>query len=388
MITGVPRLPHIKHICENCVMGKHHRDRFPKRSTTITTRPLQVVHTDLCGPIPVTSLSGARYILTFIDDYTHMTWVYFIKTKSTTLQKFQEFAKQVEISTGHRISQLRSDRGGEYTSLDFSTFCKQRGIHHQFTAAYSPQQNGKAERKNRSLLETARALARKLPGFLWEEAVRAANYIRNRCPTRALYHITPYEKLTGMKPDLSHLRIFGSTAYCHIPREKRTKLDPKAIRTIFVGYDSQSKAYRCYCPLRKKILLSRDVLFDETEIGNFLPHPVDPLELSLFDPLASSSPLCLIPELQKADPTSSDLAEPHTHDIPEFPNPDSPTSPILSPTQHFYTRRPPTPLPSLYPRRSNRPRRQSVRLHGYDLNLCFSNHELKDHVYSLEINDP
>jgi hypothetical protein len=175
----------------------------------------------------------------------------------------------VEKQTSHRLACIRSDRGGEYTSTAFIQYCMEKGIRRQLTAGYSPHQNGIAERKNRSILETMHSMAieASLPSYLWDEAAKTACYILNRCPTKALTLVTPEERFLGKKPDFSHLRIYGATAYVHIPREKHAKLERKAIRTTLVGYDDLSKAYRCFGPTTRKIFISKDVVFDETCLG-------------------------------------------------------------------------------------------------------------------------
>jgi len=217
----------------------------------------------------VRSLTSARYILTFINDWSRKCWIYCIANKSETLEKFIEFKKQVETQCGQKIGLIRSDRGGEYTSNQFVKHCENEGTRRHLTAGYSPHQNGIAERKNRSLLETTRSLGVEgnIPGYLWDEAAKAACYILNRCPTKALRLLTPEECFTKHKPNLSHLRIYGCAAYVHIPREKRSKLESKALCYVIVGYDDLSKAYRCYDPEKQRIIISKDVYFDETQLG-------------------------------------------------------------------------------------------------------------------------
>lgn len=246
LVNGVPSIPYLKRPCSNCVMGKLHRESFPKLRTTFTTLPLQLIHSDLCGPLSTPTRHNCKYILTFIDDFSRKTWLYFLVTKSQTLSYFIKFKSLVE-SPLLKIQALRSDRGGEYLSDEFQQFCSSHGIHHQLTAGYSPQQNGIAERKNRHLLEGIRSVASgtQIPRFLWDEIAKSVNYIQNRLPCRALNRKTPEEAFTGTKPNLAHLRVLGCLAYCHIPKEKRNKLDPKALPTILLGYDEQSKAYRC-----------------------------------------------------------------------------------------------------------------------------------------------
>jgi hypothetical protein len=110
LVCGITKIPHIKRICHSCVLGKHNWQRFPKHRSTVTTRPLQIVHSDLCGPMPITSRTSHRYLLTFIDDFTSKTWLYFLSEKSQTLEKFKEFCALVEKASS-KIENLRSDRG-------------------------------------------------------------------------------------------------------------------------------------------------------------------------------------------------------------------------------------------------------------------------------------
>ncbi|XP_073811912.1 uncharacterized protein [Musca autumnalis] len=162
---------------------------------------------------------------------------------------------------------IRSDRGGEYTGKRLQDYLKSEGIQVQFTTPYSPQQNGKAERKNRTLVEMGRCLLidADLPKSFWGEAVSTANYIQNRVLTRAT-KTTPYELWYGKKPDISNLHIFGSKCFVHIPSEKRQKLDSTANKMIFLGYDANSKGYRCYDASKNKVVVSRDVRFTEIEL--------------------------------------------------------------------------------------------------------------------------
>ena len=144
------------------------------------------------------------------------------------------------------------------------------------TVPHTPQQNGVAERKNRHLCETMRTLLfeAKLPTYLWEEAVRTANYVANRMPHRALKATTPLERFSGKKPDISHLRIFGCRSYIHsLPSNK---FQVKSLLSTFVGYDDQSKAYRCFDHSRRKIIISRNVKFDETVLGLPSTYPSPP----------------------------------------------------------------------------------------------------------------
>jgi hypothetical protein len=163
------------------------------------------------------------------------------------------------------IKCLRSDGGGEYFSNEFNEYLKEHGIQRKYSCSYSPQQNGIVERKNMHIVEIARAMLneKNLPNYFWAEVVVTVVYIMNRTPTTVVHGMTPEEKFTCKKPDVSHLRVFSCIAYVHIPNEKRSKLDPKAEKCIFIGYSLEQKGYRCFNPSTRKLQMSRDVVFNE-----------------------------------------------------------------------------------------------------------------------------
>ena len=158
MVTGLPLVSCKDGVCSGCVLGKYHRDSFDKRASWHASVPLELVHSDLCGPLPSTSFSGFKYFLTFIDDYSRCTWVYFLKLKSELFNMFLAYKALVEKKSGHQIIKLRSKNGGEYVNKNFTTFCTKQGIQQQQTVPYTPQQNGVAERKNRTLKEMANCM--------------------------------------------------------------------------------------------------------------------------------------------------------------------------------------------------------------------------------------
>lgn len=190
----------------------------------------------------------------------------------------------VEKQTGKRIKILRSNKGGEYISGAFIKYCKQNGIMQQFTIPHTPQQNGVAERKNRTLVECARSMVKSkgLSNSFGAEAINTTVYLKNRSPTKYLEHKTPFEAFYGFKPKVSHLRIFGCKAFAHIPKEDRRKLDAKAIKCIFIGYCTDQKAYKMYDPSSHKVFASRDVIFHEhvdkqikEDEHNIWPYPYE-----------------------------------------------------------------------------------------------------------------
>lgn len=270
LVIGLPQLQWKLPLCTGCVYGKHHRFPYPTDFATRATEVLALVHTDLCGPMKTPSLGGATYFLIFIDDYSRYTYVYFLKKKSGVFHQFTQYKALVENHTDKKILILRSDNGGEFTSNSFNKFCEENGIQRHFTNPYNPAQNGVSERKNRTLVESARSMIQtaQLSNAYWAEAIQTACYLQNCSFTSSIQDSTPHELWTGLKPDLTHLRIFGCSAYSQIPDNKRAKLDTKALKCIFVGYGQPLgvKGYRLYHPDSKKLFFSRDVIFHEDQI--------------------------------------------------------------------------------------------------------------------------
>ena len=252
-------------VCHGCALGKSKRLPFPKKSFHKTTKPLQLIHSDVCGPVHVPSLGGSRYFVTFTDDYSRYVTIDILKTKDEVIEKFEDFLNLVENQHDLKVKKFRSDGGGEYISNEFKRVCKSRGIEIDGTIPYSPQQNGVAERMNRTLMEMARSMLyhANLPQKFWAEAISTAAYLRNRCPTSSFKGATPYERWFGVKPDVEHLRVFGCNVYVHIPDEKRRKLDAKAVKGVFVGYPAGRKGYKIFIPENKRFVSSRDVTFME-----------------------------------------------------------------------------------------------------------------------------
>ena len=260
--------------CLGCPLGKQHRQPFPKvRRANMTTDLLDLVHSDVIGPINPASIGGKRYILTFIDDKSRMAWVYLMSRKGQTFSCFMEWMKLVERQSGKKLRTLRTDNGGEYTSGEFNDFLVDYGVEHQVTVPASPQQNGVAERYNRTLIEMARTMVHSagLAMKFWGEAVMAANYTRNRCPTsNEERKLTPYEMWHGRKPNIRHLRTFGCRVDIYIPAHKRGKMQAKSKKGIFMGYAPAQKAYRVWDFNRSDVVSSRDVVFREESLLKLL----------------------------------------------------------------------------------------------------------------------
>jgi len=270
MVRGLPNIEFKKNFCEDCVLGKHQRASFPKTIEYQVKEQLGLVHTDVCGPITLVSFSGKRYFLTFIDDFSRKTWVYFLKEKSEVFGVFKKFKVLIENETSTKIKVVRSDRGGEYTSAKFMRYYEELGIRRFLMASYSPQQNGVVERKNQTILKMVRAMlkGKNMSKEFWAEAVQCAVYVQNRCPHAKLNGETPHEAWSGKKPCVSHLKVFGSVAYAHVPAQQRTKLEDKSKKLVFIGYDEKTKGYKLFNPVTNKVLMIRDVVIDEENKWN------------------------------------------------------------------------------------------------------------------------
>lgn len=197
MVDGIniAKVKNCNEICSICAQTKITRLPFNMKSGKVTKRPLELLHTDVCGPITPTTYDNKSYFVTFLDDFTHFTMIYLIEKKSEVFYCFKKFEALVTNLLGCKIGSLRCDNGGEYCFNDFKNFCEARGIHLNYTVPYNPQLNGCAERLNRTLLEKGRAMLLQsgLSKDMWGEALLCATYLTNRSPTVALKTVTPAE---------------------------------------------------------------------------------------------------------------------------------------------------------------------------------------------------
>jgi transposase InsO family protein len=252
--------------CEICKTMKGTRLKFNTSKIPRVKERLELIHTDICGPISPASISGKRYFVSFIDDATRRSEIFFLNKKSEMMEKFIEYKQHNETQTGLKIKRIRSDNGGEYIEKDFKKYLKDQGIIHEFTNVYCPEQNGIAERLNRTINDKARCMLgnAKLPKQFWAEAVRTANYIRNNSLCKPCENKTPMELWNGYKPNVSYFKIFGCTAYATLPKQHRSwKYGERAVKTIFLGYLDNRKGYRLWNPKNRTIINSRDVKFNE-----------------------------------------------------------------------------------------------------------------------------
>src|SRR4051812_37375628 len=249
--------------CEACLMGKMTKTPFSDMMEQATDL-LEIIHTDVCGPMSVASRGGYRYVLTFTDDLSRYGYIYFMKHKSETFEKFKEFQSEVENQRNKKTKFLRSDRGGEYLSYEFGEHLKKCGILSQLTPPGTPQRNGVSKRRNRTLLDMVRSMMSQsdLPLLFRGHALETAAFTLNRVPSKSVDK-TPYEIWTGKRHSLSFLKILGCEAF--VKRLQSDKLAPKSDKFIFVGYPRETLGYYFYNRQDGKVFVARHGTFLEKE---------------------------------------------------------------------------------------------------------------------------
>jgi transposase InsO family protein len=202
LVRGLPVIGHVESICEACQAGKQRRTSFPAQAEYRAGELLDLVHGDLCGPISPATPRGSKYFLLLVGDLSRYMWVAAIPSKDCAAAAIKEIQGRAEGESERKLRALRTDRGGEFTSTEFAEYCMAEGVHRQHTAPYSPQQNGVVERRNGTVVAAARSMlkAKGLPGWFWGEAVSTAVYVLNRCPTKSVDGMTPFEAWYGKKP--------------------------------------------------------------------------------------------------------------------------------------------------------------------------------------------
>ena len=336
-------------ICEVCAKSKQTRKPFLDKVPTErkATRILEYVSSDVCGKISPPSHNSYNYFVTFIDHFSHFCIVYLLKEKSEVTECFSKYLNLVKNKFGRYPSFLRVDNGGEYTSAAFKKLCENSGVEIMYTIPRNPENNGVAERYNRTLVEMSRALLfdAEIGKEYWNHALLTSVYILNRLPSRTIEKgKTPVELWYGYPPDLSKIRVFGCICYAHVPAEDRKgKLDARSKKMRLLGF--VHNGYRLLDIEKGRIVTARSVLFDE---GNYVTT------VELQENLESSD---LTPDSIKSSPSSSPQSSPESSPLKS-----SDSSPEKSPSGSPVYRTPDQGI-----RRSARTRRPPDRLCDYDL---------------------
>ncbi|GJY75435.1 putative ribonuclease H-like domain-containing protein [Tanacetum coccineum] len=256
LVRGLPsKIFENDHSCVACQKGKQHKASCKTKLVSSISHPLQMLHMDLFGPTFVRSINHKIYCLVVTDDYSRFSWVFFLATKDETSGILKTFITGIENQINHKVKIIRCDNGTEFKNNDMNQFCGMKGIKREFSVARTPQQNGVAERKNRTLIEAARTMLADslLPTTFWAEAVNTACYVQNRVLVTKPHNKTPYELLLGRPPSISFMRPFGCPVTILNTLDPLGKFDGKADEGFLVGYSINSKAFRVFNTRTRKV---------------------------------------------------------------------------------------------------------------------------------------
>ena len=267
--------------CDVCLRAKQTRQCFPTSSNN-AKEVFDLIHIDLWGPYRTTALCGSKYFLTIVDDHSRAVWLYLLPDKQLVSQQIRNFLVMIEDQFSKKVKIIRSDNGTEFTCL--SRFFREEGVIHETSCVYTPQQNGRVERKHRHIFNVARALRfqANLSIEYWGECVLTAGYLINRTPSALLGNKTPFEKLYGHAPGYKHLKVFGCLAYAHNLDHKGDKFESRSRRCIFLGYPYGKKGWKLFDLERQHVFTSRDVVFHEKTF---------PFASNVHSPLLNEQPL-------------------------------------------------------------------------------------------------
>ena len=291
----LPWLSLTQFVCESCQLGKHHRSSYSSRDGIPSYAPFDLLHCDVWGPSRTPSISGHRYYIVFVDDYTRVSWVYLLCDRSKVVTTVTHFITEVvtQYSTTPKI--LRTDNALEFVQASLRTFCANRGIIHQTTCPHTSQPNGIAERKHRQLLDITRTLLIEMhvPSYLWSDALMTMKNLQNRLPSAPLggaiplHRLSPTSSLFSLPP-----RVFGCVTFVQDHFASLSKLAPRALKGVFVGHSRTQKGYRVYFPNTCRYMSSTDVTFHED--SPFFSPPSPSLTPTVASPPPGFPPLMVI----------------------------------------------------------------------------------------------
>ncbi|KAJ0726006.1 putative RNA-directed DNA polymerase [Helianthus annuus] len=308
-------------ICISCQLAKGQRLPFDNNLKR-ACYPLDLVHCDLWGPAPIISKDGYRYYVVFIDDYSRFTWFYPLKTKTGFYTVLPVFIKLVQTQFSRKIKIFQSDGGTEFVNHTVRKIFEENGTFHRYSCPYTPQQNGRAERKHRHIVETGLAMLfnSRVPTSYWVDAFSSATFIINRLPTPILENASPFQLLFDQVPQYSNFRVYGCQVFPYLRDYAKHKLEPRSLPCVFIGYSSQHKGYRCLDPITSRVFITRQARFNESCL-----------------PFKDSSGTIDITKLEIIT-FLDDASQPHSSTVPP---PTPPTSHFLTPNSPSL----PTPCP-------------------------------------------
>ncbi|CAG7815634.1 unnamed protein product [Allacma fusca] len=268
-----------------------------------TYKPGEAVYADLSGKMSCASLAGAWYFMLLKDHETGYRKVCFLKQKSEATSCIKDFVAYLENQTHRTVKEFFTDNGSEFVNRHLKTFFRENGIQYDTSVLYCPESNGKLEREVGTIKDCARTIliSSNLPTKLWAEAVATTTYIHNRVLDKQSQVITAHEAITGQKPSLAHIRIFGCTAFSHVPHQRRKVWDAKGVKCIMVGYSGNNHTYRLYDPATDRVLEDGNVTFKEskTQQVNITTETVEIEHISQNHPTGAQAPAVAIPHQPK-----------------------------------------------------------------------------------------
>ncbi|GJS33859.1 putative ribonuclease H-like domain-containing protein [Tanacetum coccineum] len=274
LVRGLPLKVFVNdHTCVACKKGKQHKASCKAKLERIIRKPLELLHMDLFGPVSIESINKKRYCLVVTDDFSRFSWVFFLATKDETSEILCNLIIGLENQLSHNVKIIRCDNGTEFKNHAMNEFCAKKGIKREFSVARTLQQNGVAERKNRTLIEAARTMLADslLPIPFWAEAVNTACYVLNRVLVTKPQNKTPYELLIGKSPSISFMRPFGCPLTILNTLDSLGKFDGKSDEGYLLGYSTSSKAFRVYNKRTKRVEENLHINFLEDQ-----PNVTDP----------------------------------------------------------------------------------------------------------------
>uniref|UniRef100_A0A2N9GUY8 Integrase catalytic domain-containing protein n=1 Tax=Fagus sylvatica TaxID=28930 RepID=A0A2N9GUY8_FAGSY len=357
--------------CVSCQLAKQPALSFTN-SDSSSHASFDLIHSDIWGPSPTATVGGSKYFVIFVDDFSRYTWIYLMHNRSELAQIYRTFAQMISTQFSKTIKIFRTDNAMEYRDSQFLDFIHTQGTIIQRSCAGTSQQNGRAERKHRHILDSVRAflISASCPERFWGEAALTAVYTINRLPSSALQNVTPFERLYGTPASYSSLRVFGCACFVLLQPHEHSKLEPRSRLCCFLGYGIEHKGYRCWDPISQRLRISRHVVFWEHTMFNSLSKFTTCSTPSFF----TNPSLPLFP-ISPADSPTSPLAPPLAVDpvldqTPDLPLAAPPADSPASPQEPALPVDPVTDQPPLLPlRRSDRVRAPPAHLRDYS---CFS----------------
>ncbi|KAJ9554618.1 hypothetical protein OSB04_018663 [Centaurea solstitialis] len=344
LVTGLPSLRFTKEqLCSACEMGKIKKSSHKLKVEHNTSKPLQLLHMDLCGPMRVQSINGRKYVLVIVDDFSRYTWVNFLRSKDGASDIIISFIRNVQVRLQLPVQVIRTDNGTEFKNHKLDSFLDSVGITHTFSAARTPQQNGVVERKNRTLVEAARTMLTfsKLPLHFWAEAVASACFTQNRSLITKRFMKTPYELVYNRPPSIKFLRVFGCECYVKNDKDNLDKFSPKGDEGVFIGYAKDSPSYRVYNKKTRCVVESTNVDFEEGIEEDSTLAPVTPGISGVLasdqlhgNPMTSSSPANKPSSSNSNTCDLDELFEFFYKDSPAPTNVTLPVPAVVQPTPH------------------------------------------------------